>query len=112
MGKIVFYDYRVDDYIRAILEHVNSVICESKNVEKIIGELSKVLIKYQHKVAYLTVIEAVQSVLANITASFLAQIPKEHKEKMKIALDLIYKAKLIEYEKIIKNQENQKLGVF
>jgi len=111
MGKIVFYDYNMDKYIDAVMEHISSVINEGRNVEKIIGEISKILLKYQKKVTFLTVIEAIQSVLANIMASFLAQIPREENRKvMKVVFDMLFEAKLIEYEKIIKQQKQKELG--
>jgi len=106
--KIKFQNYDLDKYLGAVLHYVDEVISENRNVEKIIKDLSKVLIKYQNKTTFLTVIEAIQSVLANITADFLTQLPKENREVMKIALDLLYRTKVIEYEKIYGKLERQK----
>ena len=105
--KIKFQSYDLDRYIGAMLQHVEEIIRESKNVEKIIKDISKVLIKYQHKTTFLTVIEALQSVLANITADYLTQLP-EGREEMRTALDLLFRVKVIEYEKMYKKLERKK----
>ena len=96
-------------YQIAELEYYTIVKLELEKIKELIGEIDKVLKKFHGKLSYVSVIEALQSVLANNIAYYISTLQGD-RELVSLIIEYQLKKKLYEYKKLLKEREKRELG--